>query len=116
TIPVIVRDPETDHLPSTLAAIAPTARPQNPTRIVLDALETASRPLPPLADAYVRHVIRPPRAGLRVGDALAPVDPTKRRSLDRQLSDAHAPTAQALIGWSLALHTAWYWAFPTHTF
>jgi hypothetical protein len=103
-------------LPATLAAVVPTARVQNPTRVVLDAVDGVNPALPPLADAYLRHVIRQARAGLRVRDALAALDPSKRRSLDRQLVNARVPTAQALVGWSLALHATWYWSIPTQTF
>jgi hypothetical protein len=103
-------------LSTALSAVAPTARAQNPTRIVLDAIDITEPALPPLADAYLRHVISHARAGLRVRDALAPLDPSKRRSLDRQLADARVPTAQSLVGWSLALHATWYWSIPNQTF
>jgi hypothetical protein len=103
-------------LSAALSAVASTARAQNPTRIVLDAIDIIEPALPPLANAYLHHVIRHARAGLRVRDALAPLDPSKRRSLDRQLADAHMPTAQSLVGWSLALHATWYWSIPTQTF
>jgi hypothetical protein len=120
TIPVIVWSPASDgsvdDLPTAVAAVAPTARVQNPTRVVLDAIDEVRPALPPLADAYVRHVIAHARAGLRVSDALALLDPSKRRSLDRQLADARLPTAQSLVGWSLALHATWYWSIPSQTF
>jgi AraC-like DNA-binding protein len=106
---------EDESFPATVRDTFAAAPPQNATTALLQTLDAVYPQLDNLVASYLRTILLHARWPLRVHTAMELIDPTKRRTLDARLERANLPTAEQLIGWSLALHASWFMGLPGAT-